>query len=413
MNNSYYLVTFGCQMNHSDSERISSSLEKKGYKPASKIDEAGLIVVNMCSIRQSAVDRVYGLLFKLKKLKTQNSNVKTILTGCILNKDKNKFLKNFNLVLSVNDFLNTKNYLTIKPKYSNNFSALIPISNGCNNFCSYCVVPFTRGPLVCRDHKEILKEIEEIVKKRFKEIWLLGQNVNDYISPSDTNINFTELLKLVDDLSENIWIRFTSPHPQYFSNELIEVITRGKNITPYLNLPVQSGDDKILKKMKRPYSVSDYKRLVKKIRKKIPSIILSTDVIVGFPGETKQEFQNTAKLFDEMKFDMAYISKYSPRTGTSAEKMQDNVSLKEKDKRRETLTEILKKTALKNNKKYIGKTIEVLATKYKDKILTGKSRDYKTVKFKGSESQIGQLVKVEIINALPWGLDGKSLEKNR
>jgi len=392
-------------MNHSDSERISSSLEKQGYKPASKIDEAGLIVVNMCSIRQSAVDRVYGLAFNLKKLKP---GVKTILTGCILNKDKNKFLKNFNFVLDINDFLKTENYLRIRPKYSNNFSALVPISDGCNNFCSYCVVPFTRGPLVCRDHEEILKEIENIIKKGFKEIWLLGQNVNDYVSPSDANINFAKLLKLTDDLSENIWIRFTSPHPQYFSNELIEVIARSKNITPYLNLPVQSGDDKILKKMKRPYSVSDYKRLVKKIRNKIPSIVLSTDVIVGFPGETKQEFQNTAKLFEEIKFDMAYISKYSPRSGTSAEKMQDNVSQEEKDKRREILTEILRKTALASNKKYIGKIIDVLIMKHKEGVLMGKSRDYKTVKFQGTENQIGKLVKVEIIDALSWGLKGKS-----
>jgi len=392
-------------MNHSDSERISSSLEKQGYKPASKIDEAGLIVVNMCSIRQSAVDRVYGLAFNLKKLKP---GVKTILTGCILNKDKNKFLKNFNFVLDINDFLKTENYLRIRPKYSNNFSALVPISDGCNNFCSYCVVPFTRGPLVCRDHEEILKEIENIIKKGFKEIWLLGQNVNDYVSPSDANINFAKLLKLTDDLSENIWIRFTSPHPQYFSNELIEVIARSKNITPYLNLPVQSGDDKILKKMKRPYSVSDYKRLVKKIRNKIPSIVLSTDVIVGFPGETKQEFQNTVKLFEEIKFDMAYISKYSPRSGTSAEKMQDNVSQEEKDKRREILTEILRKTALASNKKYIGKVIDVLIMKYKEGVLMGKSRDYKTVKFQGTENQIGKLVKVEIIDALSWGLKGKS-----
>jgi tRNA-2-methylthio-N6-dimethylallyladenosine synthase len=405
INNSYYITTFGCQMNHSDSERISSSLEKQGYKPASKIDEAGLIVVNMCSIRQSAVDRVYGLAFNLKKLKP---GVKTILTGCILNKDKNKFLKNFNFVLDINDFLKTENYLRIRPKYSNNFSALVPISDGCNNFCSYCVVPFTRGPLVCRDHEEILKEIENIIKKGFKEIWLLGQNVNDYVSPSDANINFAKLLKLTDDLSENIWIRFTSPHPQYFSNELIEVIARSKNITPYLNLPVQSGDDKILKKMKRPYSVSDYKRLVKKIRNKIPSIVLSTDAIVGFPGETKQEFQNTAKLFEEIKFDMAYISKYSPRSGTSAEKMQDNVSQEEKDKRREILTEILRKTALASNKKYIGKVIDVLIMKYKEGVLMGKSRDYKTVKFQGTENQIGKLVKVEIIDALSWGLKGKS-----
>jgi tRNA-2-methylthio-N6-dimethylallyladenosine synthase len=400
-------------MNHSDSERISSFLEKKGYKPASKIDEAGLIVVNMCSIRQSAVDRVYGIFPKLKKLKTKNPKLETVLTGCILKKDKQKFLKIFSFVLNINEFLNTKNYLIIQPKYSNNFSALVPISNGCNNSCSYCVVPFTRGPLLCRDHKKILKEIKEIIKKDFKEIWLLGQNVNDYLSPSNSNINFTELLKLINALAGNFWIRFTSPHPYYFSDELIKIMAEGEKITPYLNLPIQSGDNEILKKMKRPYSVSDYKKLVQKIRKKIPSICLSTDIIVGFPNETKKQFENTVNIFKEIKFDMAYISRYSPRSGTLAEKIKDNISKKEKEKREKILTEILKKIALRKNKKYIGKTITVLPNKYKNGILTGKSHDYKTVKLKSRHDQTGKFIKVKITKALPWGLKGESRLKDK
>ncbi|MBZ9573050.1 radical SAM protein, partial [Patescibacteria group bacterium] len=252
-------------MNKSDSERITTVLEDKGYLPASKIDEADLIVVNMCSVRQSAVDRVYGLLPKFKKLKA-----KTVLTGCILKEDRKKFKKEFNSIWDMKDYFN------ITPKCQTNFRAFIPISNGCNNFCAYCVVPYTRGPSVCRDHKEILKEAKNAAQKGFKEIWLLGQNVNDYHSPTNSKINFPKLLKMINDTPGNFWIRFTSPHPKNFTDELIGFLAKSEKVAKYLNLPVQSGDDKILKKMNRPYTIKQYKNLVKKIRKEIPEINLST-----------------------------------------------------------------------------------------------------------------------------------------
>jgi len=345
-------------MNKSDSERIATILEGKGYKKSSKINEADLIVVNMCSVRQSAVDRVYGLIPKFEKLREKNPKLKTTLTGCILKEDKKKFAKNFDLILDVKYLSNWPNilvpnshdranygyrsYLTIEPKYQNNFSAFIPISNGCNNACVYCVVPFTRGPLVCRDQREILKEVKLAVKNGAREIWLLGQNVNDYQSPTDTSINFAKLLKMVNDISGNFKFFFTSPHPKNFSDELINTLAKCKKFGKYLNLPVQSGDNEILKKMNRPYNISQYKNLVKKIRKKIPEIRLSTDVIVGFPGETKKQFQNTVKLFKEIKFNWAYIAKYSPRPGTvAALKMEDNVPLEEKKRREKCLREII------------------------------------------------------------------------
>ena len=321
-------------MNKSDSERIATILEERGYIPASKINEADLILVNMCSVRQSAVDRVFGISQKLSKLKTQKSKVKTVLTGCILKSDKKKFREKFDIIW------NNKNYFDIQPKYQNKV-AYIPISNGCNNFCTYCVVPFTRGPLICRDHQEILKEVKNAIKKGFKEIWLLGQNVNDYTSPIDPSINFPKLLKMVADLPGNFLIRFTSPNPKNFSDELIDVMANSKKIAKYLNLPVQSGDNQILKKMNRPYTVEQYKNLVKKIRKKIPDINLSTDVIVGFPGETKKQFENTVKLFKEIKFNMAYIAKYSPRPGTAAFQMKDNIPLTEKKRREKILMGII------------------------------------------------------------------------
>jgi tRNA-2-methylthio-N6-dimethylallyladenosine synthase len=355
----YFIITYGCQMNKSDSERIATILEKKGYWPASKIDEADLIVVNMCSVRQSAVDRIFGLNQKFSKLKIKNKKLKTILTGCILKEDKKKFEKNFDLILGIKDLPNwpkylqyhrlvcgtvgKSGYLSIKPKYRNNFLAFVPISNGCNNFCSYCVVPFTRGPLVCRAHQEILKEVKEVVERGLKEIWFLGQNVNDYQSPNDSSINFAKLLKMINEIPGEFKILFISPHPKNFSDELIDTLANCEKFGKYLNLPVQSGDDETLKKMNRNYTVKEYKNLVKKIREKIPGIKLSTDVIVGFPGETKKQFQNTAKLLKEIKFNWAYIAKYSPRPGTAAFQMKDDVPLSEKKRREKILREIINK----------------------------------------------------------------------
>jgi tRNA-2-methylthio-N6-dimethylallyladenosine synthase len=250
-------------------------------------------------------------------------------------------------------------------------------------------------------------------------------NISDiraHISANSRDINFAKLLRMVNDIPGNFWIRFTSPHPKNFSDELIETMAKCQKVTPYLNLPVQSGDDEILKKMNRPYTTKQYKNLIKKIRtafKKYRTglekeIAISTDVIVGFPGETEKQFQNTAKLFKEIKYDMAYIAQYSPRPGTAAEKMGDNVPKKEKEKRWKILTEILKKTALEKNKKFIGKEVEVLVDGSKDNFYFGKTRTYKTVKiqldpkpYTLNANLIGQFVKVKIIDALPWGLKGR------
>lgn len=323
----YHIITYGCQMNKSDSERMAANLKSRGYQSTPDIKEADLIVVNMCSVRQSAVDRVFGLAPKLQKLKAKNSELKTILTGCLLQKDRRKFKHYFD---------------EIKPMEQKSCpSTFIPISNGCNNFCSYCVVPFTRGRLACREPKDILKEVKESLKSGGKEIWLLGQNVNDYQSPTQASINFAKLLKMVNDIPGDFQIRFMSPNPADFSDELIETIAKCEKVAKFVNLPVQSGDNQILKKMRRNYTVKQYKDLVKKIRQKMPEINLTTDVIVGFPGETKKQFQNTTKLFKEIKFNLAYIAKYSPRPGTYAFKLKDDISLEEKKRREKCLRKLL------------------------------------------------------------------------
>ena len=450
-------------MNKSDSERIATILEKIGYKSASRENEADLILINMCSVRQSAVDRVYGLIQKLKNLKTKKPGLKTILTGCILKEDKRKFKKGFDLILNIKNLPKWPNllvpnshdralyeleYLNIQPKYQTNFRAFVPIMTGCNNFCSFCVVPYTRGREVSRPAKDILCEVKNLIKKGAnpirnaisngaREIWLLGQNVNSYQSigknssaaasaKADKIVKFHDLLKMINEIPGNFWIRFTSPHPKDFSDELINTMAKCQRVTPYLNLPVQSGDDEILKKMNRPYTVNQYKDLVKKIRDKFAlireglerGVAISTDIIVGFPGETKKQFQNTVKLFKEIKFDMAYIAKYSPRSGTAAAKLKDNVSSREKERRYKILTEVLKETALENNKKFVGKEIEVLIERQgirnKKQVYFGKTRTYKTVKiqldpkpYTLNANLIGNFVKVKIIDALPWGLKGK------
>ncbi len=316
----YHIITYGCQMNENDSERIAAQLEKKGYQPAKKIDQADLVVINVCSVRQSAMDRVYS---KVKKLK----NPKIILTGCLLEKDKKQLASQVNEIWPIID-------LKISPKRQSSDQALVPIMTGCNNFCTYCVVPYTRGREYSRPAQEIIKEVEDLVKKEYKEITLLGQNVNSYQG-------FPKLLKLINDIPGNFKIKFLTSHPKDMSDELIKVIAQNKKISQEIHLPVQSGDNQILKKMNRGYTVRDYQNLVKKIQQAIPQAKISTDIIVGFPGETEKQFQNTIKLVKEIGFKKAYISAYSCRAGTAAAKLKDDVSSDEKKRRKRILLNIL------------------------------------------------------------------------
>lgn len=429
----YRIITYGCQMNKSDSERIATALENSDYQPALNMNEADLILVNACSVRQSAIDRIWGQVKKIKELKTKNPKLKTVLIGCVLKKDRKKFSEKFDSILSIEDLpklpniLNSKykiqidQYLKIQPIYQSSFSAFVPIMTGCNNFCTFCVVPHTRGREISRPAKEIICEVQNLIKRGYKEIWLLGQNVNSY---KFKGVDFPKLLKMVNDIGGDFWIRFTSSHPKDFSAELINIMAGCEKVTEYLNLPVQSGDDEILKKMNRPYTMKIYKNIIRKIREKIPHIALSTDVIVGFPGEKEKQFENTVKLFKEIKYDMAYISQYSPRSGTKAANFKDDIPHLEKERRWKILTNILRKTALEKNKKYLGKTLDVLveterprtrsagqASSVRDRhgYLYGKTRNYKTIEFKGPKNLIGKFTKIKIVDAFPWRLKGEMI----
>lgn len=329
MSKKYHLIVFGCQMNTADAEKISAVLENAGYKNTSNETQADLIVVTMCSVRQSAVDRVHFLAHKFKGFKA-----KKILTGCVLQKDKKKFADGFDEIIGIKDFLNKKFDLDSAK------SGYVTITNGCNNFCSYCVVPYTRGREVSRPAKEIIAEVKSLVKKGQRTIWLLGQNVNSY---KDGKTNFPKLLKMVNDIPGDFVLNFTSSHPKDFSDELIETMAKSQKLSMDLNLPIQSGDDEILKKMNRPYTVAQYKNLVKRIRKTLPKIRLSTDIIVGFPGETKKQFNNTVKTLKEIGYGVAFINKYSAREGTAAAKMKDNVPWVEKKRREKVLIDLINK----------------------------------------------------------------------
>lgn len=420
-------------MNYADAERVSAVLSKAGYQETKNEKEADVIAVVMCSIRQSAVDRIHWLAEKFRKIRSlqrpkgyPTCNLQTILTGCILEKDKKVFVEGFDFVVDIKNIaqltkllkksslhkfddrpnLATMDYLNIEPKHSSKFSASVPIMTGCNNFCAYCVVPYTREREISRPSKDIITEIKKLVKQNYKEIWLLGQNVNSYKDPK-TKTTFAELLTQINQIPGDFWIRYTSSHPKDFKQDVIDAMSEGNHITPYLNLPVQSGDDKVLHSMKRWYTIKQYKKIIADLRKKIPQIAISTDIIVGFPGETKKQFENTAKLFCTLKYDMAYINKYSPRVGTAAAKLEDNVSWLEKKRREKVLTNILRKTAFANNKKLIGKTVKVLIDSEENGIFYGKTDTYKSTQIKNAKLKIGQFCKVKIVKANNWNLEGK------
>lgn len=409
----YFIITYGCQMNHSDSEKITTKLNSLGHRAvkasssAKALAKADLIVINACSVRQSAIHRVYGKVENYK-------NKKIIIAGCVLPKDKKQLLeKNV-------EFWHPDEYFCLPATPENGFSASVPIMTGCNNFCTYCAVPFTRGREKSRPAEEIISEIELLIKKGVKEITLLGQNVNSY---QDKNLNFPRLLEAINNLPGNFWLNFLTSHPKDMSAELIKAAGKCQKVTPYIHLPIQSGDNQILKKMNRHYSVNHYKNLIKKIRSSFaryrrtfkdkasfPPVAISTDVIVGFPGETKKQFKNTAKIMRELKFDMAYLARYSPREGNAAAKLKDNVSPKEKRCRESILNNILTKTVLDNNKKYLGQEVLVLIRKTKNGFAYGKTVTFKTVKISDKKLKPGDLIRATIVKTSAWGLSGEKIK---
>lgn len=439
-NKTYYIITIGCQMNIADSERLAAFLESEGFKSLNNLPQseaakkADLIVINTCGVRQSAEDRVYGLVNTILNI---NRKVKIVVTGCLSKRpDVAKRLRGRILaILPINEMFQIpellkglefkprfsldqvrlkegEKYLSINPKYNREFTAYVPIGNGCNNFCSYCVVPYARGREVYRPAKNIIAEVKKLLKEGYKEITLLAQNVNSYHYGA---YDFPKLLKEIASLSGDFWVRFSSSHPKDLSTALIKVVAACPKICPHLHLAVQSGDDDILKAMNRKYTAAHFEKLIARVRKARPGIAITTDVIVGFPGETKAQFNNTLKLFRRLKFDLAYIAQYSPRYGTVSAKMDDNVSAQEKKRREEAIDALLKKEALKQTKKYIGQDLRVLIEGINKKgKYYGKTGTYQTIlatsSHKADKKLIGRFVNVRIKTALPFALEGELVD---
>ena len=418
----YLITTFGCQANTADSEKTAEIMESLGYDCADNMEDLisaknPVLIFNTCSVRQKAEDRVFGLNNKLEELKQKSPVLITILTGCMMHYSEKELKKRLPLF---DHFVDIKNINTLPKllaknathkqrshfigsilnndkKKKNKISALIPVSYGCDNFCTYCIVPLARGREISRTVLDIESDVKKAITNGAKEIWLLGQTVNSY---KNGDVKFHDLLRLVNAVPGDFWIRFTSPHPKDFSDELIKAMAECEKFARYINLPVQSGNNTVLKRMGRPYTVGHYKKLVGKIRKAMPDMAISTDVIVGFPGETRKQFGDTVKLFQDIKFDMAFISEYSPRPKTVAAKMfKDDVPREEKERRKNELNEILKKTALENNQKLVGKTV---------KVLNGRTEGNKPIEISEKYPK-NEFVCVKVTKANIWSLKGKLL----
>lgn len=427
-------------MNLSDSERVISVLDEQGYTWTDKEEEASLIGIIACSVRQKAIDKVYSRIHKWNKWKN-HKNLVTFISGCILPSDHEKFLKLFDITFQMKDLPNLpkmisrygittpaqlkigidphneniEQFWNVKPSYQSGFEAFIPIQNGCDKFCTFCAVPYTRGREVSRPSKDILAELALLVAQGFKSITLLGQNVNSYgLDKKGEEITFPELLrqigKMGNRLKKEFWVYFTSPHPRDMSDEVVEVIAQYPVLAKQIHLPMQSGDDKVLIRMNRKHNMEKYRHIVHSIRRLIPEATLFTDIIVGFTGETEEQFENTRLAMEEFKFNMSYTAMYSPRPGATSHRWADDISQDEKKRRLHVLTEELRKHNIPYNNKLVGKTIRVLVrgTDRKEGFLSSLTEGKLIVRFASvDESLIGQFADVKITAASDFSLEGE------
>ena len=434
----FYLKTYGCQMNEHDSENMKAILKDQGMKEVTDFEEADLIMLNTCSIRENAHNKVFGMLGRIKHLKQIKKDIIVGITGCMAQeevvaneiKDKYKWMDfvlgthNIHLLADiVADSFKQRSLKIEAPSIEgeiienlpterqSKYKAFVNIMYGCDKFCTYCIVPYTRGKQRSRNKDDIINEVKELIKEGYQEVTLLGQNVNAYGKDRNDNYNMANLLE--DIAKTNIpRIRFMTSHPWDFTDEMINIIAKYPNIMPSIHLPVQSGNTDILKLMGRRYTKEDYLTLFNKLKTKIKNVAISTDIIVGFPNETEEQFNDTLDLVNECKFDLAYTFIYSKRVGTPAEKMEDKVTLKEKEQRLYKLNDLINKYALENNKKLENKILPVLVEAKSDKegYLMGYSDTNKLINLKGPENIIGKIVNVKILDAKTWSLNGEYVE---
>ena len=436
----YYVCTYGCQANERDGETIIGILEKMGYTSTENMDEADIAILNTCAIRENAVDRVFGEIGHLKASKRNKPDSIYAICGCMVQEEvvtKKIYEKcpHIDLVFGTHNIHKLPQLIldVIKKqtriievfscegevientpvKRLNNLKAWVNIMYGCDKFCTYCIVPYTRGKERSRLKKDILQEVKELKEAGYQEITLLGQNVNAYGKDlKEDNGDFASLLEDVAKIGIPR-VRFVTSHPWDFTDEMIETIAKYDNLMPFIHLPLQSGDNEILRRMGRRYTKEEYITLYNKIRNTIPGVSITTDIIVGFPNESEEAFKNTLEVVDTCHYDAAFTFIFSPREGTPAARMEDKVDLETKHRRLEELIAHINKDALKRNEEYVGKVVKVLVegeSKRNDNILSGYSESQKLVNFKGNKASIGKIVNVKITKAKTFTIEGEEVE---
>ncbi|WP_461204396.1 tRNA (N6-isopentenyl adenosine(37)-C2)-methylthiotransferase MiaB [Clostridium sp. DL1XJH146] len=438
----YYIETWGCQMNEEDSEKISGILKINNYEKTNDKEAADVILFNTCCVRENAELKVFGHVGALKSLKKKKPDLVIAITGCMTQQKgmAEKIISKFPFVDIITGSFNSYKI----PEYiervkqsgnrlievwdkekkiieglpidrMNSVKGFVTIMYGCNNFCSYCIVPYVRGRERSREPEAIINEIEELVSIGYKEITLLGQNVNSYGIGLEDKINFAQLLKKVNKIEGLERIRFMSSHPKDISDELIETIVECDKVCNQVHMALQSGSNNILKKMNRKYTREHYINIAKKIRDKNSNIAISTDIIVGFPGETEEDFQETLRLVKEVQFDSAFTFLYSPRSGTPADELKEEMISEEvKHERFNRLVKVVNEFVEKKNMAYQNSIVEILVegqSKTNSERLMGRTSSSRLVNFEGPESLIGQIIKVKIVKAKPYSLDGELIQE--
>lgn len=439
LNKKYFVKTYGCQMNEHDSENIKAILEQMSYTETDDMEKADLILLNTCAIRENAHNKVFGMIGRIKNLKEKNPNLIAGICGCMAQEEVvvNEILEKYNfldIVFGTHNIHNLPNILytavnkkdlevevlsiegevieNIPVKRDSKYKAWVNIMYGCDKFCTYCIVPYTRGKQRSREHQYIIDEVKELVKNGYQEVTLLGQNVNAYGKDLNDNYDMSNLLEDVAKTGINR-IRFVTSHPWDFNDSMIEVIKKYDNIMPYIHLPLQSGSDSILKLMGRRYTKKSYIELYKKLKEALPHSSITTDIIVGFPNETIEDFNETLDVVNTCKFDGAYTFIFSPRVGTPAAKMADNVTLEEKNQRLYKLNELINKYSKEANDRYLNKIVPVLieGTSEKDEsMLMGYTDTMKLVNVKADKKYIGKIINVKIKEIKTWSMDGEIAE---
>ncbi len=440
----YNILTMGCQLNENDSEKICGMVEKMGYAKTDDISSADLVIYNTCCVRENAEEKLFGKLGEVKKLKEAKGTIIAI-GGCMMQEkhivDKIKKSYKYNVIFGthtlhkfpkdlysaimenkrITDILDIDGEIIegLPIKRDDNIRASVTIMNGCNNFCTYCIVPYVRGRERSRNPEDILSEIEGLAKAGYKEITLLGQNVNSYMRVerekglTESKIDsFAKLLRAVNEIEGIEKIRFTSPHPKDFTDDVIDAIRDLDKVSNLVHLPLQSGSTSILKVMNRVYTKEQYLNLVKKMQNKIPGVKFSTDIIVGFPGETEEDFEDTLDVVRKVKFEQIFMFIYSRRVGTPADKMENQVPEEIKHKRFDRLKALYESQISENNKEYVYTTQNILVEGYSktnSEFLTGRTDTNKVVIFKGDSSLIGQFIPVKIVSEHMWYLKGENI----